>query len=178
VGKASPQGALAPASQVLIDGRGQVTRRQPLNHAAGTKNPANDPIFVHEKSCRGCHAASICRRAPGVHDTQGIDQPVFAVSDDYEVGKIGLGLFGVPSVFSGGNDHSGLTSVELIVVRFELTQLDHAKRSPSSAEEDNCAVLGPGKIAFRKGRSIGPLAGEVGKRTTHGHRSSIFWQPR
>jgi len=165
--------SLALFDQILINGSGQLRRRKPLDYAGGPEKPANDSIPVHQERCRGRHDASGGGRGPGIQDTQGINEPVLIVSDNQKVWKIGLSALGVRRVLSRGDDDASLTSIEIIVMRFELTQLDHAKRSPPSTEEDNRAVLGPRKIAVCEDGPICSRGGEVRNGAADSERSSI-----
>src|SRR5262249_39982557 len=99
---------------------------------------------------------------------------VLIIGKDDKVWKVGLGLRGVHSVFSRSNDDSRLTSIELIVMCFELTQLDHAKRSPSSAEEDDRVALASHQIAFGNDRSIASAGGQVRTRPPNGHPPRVL----
>jgi hypothetical protein len=94
----------------------------------------------------------------------GFRQAPLRVGDDLEMGELGLGLLGGWLILERNDDHTNLAVGELLRVRFELTQLDHAHRSPAAAKEGQHAPRAVAQVLIGERSTVGVGGDEGGNR--------------
>ena len=99
---------------------------------------------------RGCVGVAVLRTHSWMNDLEGLGHVLAGIRGDFQMWKIGLGGAGGCRVVVGDGDDLNISFGEVVVMRFELTELDHADRSPPAAEEDQRRALASLEILLGK----------------------------
>jgi len=125
---------------MLVNRLQYVLRGQTGDDLGRTVKPAHRSLAIHEDGRRRIDVAAV-PSGVGMEEFRGPRQALALVREHEEVRKLGLRLLGVVGPFHRNHDHARIAAGEVLVVTLELTQLDHAVGSPTSAEKDHCAIL-------------------------------------
>lgn len=120
---------------VFSDRSKYFVRRKAGNDSRRPIKPANGAISVNNNG-RGRRSIAAGRRRLGMNHLYRICQFPIGIGQDDQVRKIDLGLPSVVGPFQRSDDDASIMPGKVCVTAFELTQLDHAGRSPPAAEED------------------------------------------
>ncbi len=104
---------------------------------------------------------------------RGTGERLVRVRNDGEVLKLVLRVLAVFEVIKGSGDDADPSGLELVVMCFELTQLDPADRSPSPAEKDEDRVSLALEVGAGEGAAVGPRGAELRKRLAAGERACV-----
>src|SRR5262245_2814961 len=104
---------------------------------------------------------------------RGTGERLVRVRNDGEVLKLVLRVLAVFEVIKGSGNDADPSALELIVMCFELTQLDPADRSPSPAKKDEDRVSLAFEVGAGEGTAVDQGGAELRKRLAIGERASV-----